>query len=105
MARAGQSGKDPAGEASTRLLTPAELAQVQGEGPVRAAYADLWAAHQQVRQRLAEWERQAGLDSRNSGKPTTTDGLTKPPVPKKDPPKKRTSSQWRLSGCRLTVVY
>ena len=49
MARARQSGKDPAGEASTRLLTPAELAQVQGEGPVRAAYADLCAAHQQVR--------------------------------------------------------
>ena len=54
---------------------------------------------------MAEWERQAGLDSRNSGKPTTTDGLTKPPVPKKDPPKKRTSSQRRPSGCRLTVVY
>lgn len=39
-----KSGKDPAGKASTRSLTPAELAQVQGEGPVRAAYADLWTA-------------------------------------------------------------
>ena len=87
MARARQVEKDPAGEAATRLLTPAELVEVQGEGPLRAAYADLWTAHQQVRQRVEELERQAGLHSRNSGKPPPTDGLAKPPVPKKEPPR------------------
>lgn len=39
----------PGGRGRGRLLTPAELAEVQGEEPLRTAYADLWTAHQQVR--------------------------------------------------------
>ena len=36
MARARQAGKDMA-----RLRTPAEFAQVQAEGPIGAAYAEV----------------------------------------------------------------
>ena len=83
MARARQSEKEPAGGAAAPLLTPAELAQVQGEGPVRATYANLWTARQQARQQAEELERRAGLPSRNCGQPPTPDGLAKPPVPQK----------------------
>ena len=49
---------------------------------------------------MEELERRAGLHSRDSSKPPTTDGIAKRPVRKKDPPKKRTSSQRRPSGLR-----
>jgi hypothetical protein len=35
---------------------------------------------EELRARIAELERQLGLDSSNSGKPPTTDGLKKPPA-------------------------
>ena len=54
MARATQAEKDPAAGSRARLLMTVGFAQVQGEGPVRTAYADLWTAHQQVRQRVEE---------------------------------------------------
>ena len=78
------------------LVAPAVFAQLMGEGLRRAAYQELWTAHAQLgiengqlRQRVEELERQVGLHSRSSGKP---------PVPKKDPPQKRTCSPRRPSG-------
>jgi transposase len=46
---------------------------------LRAENALLRAANAALRERLAELERRLGLDSSNSGKPPSSDGLTKPP--------------------------
>ena len=43
-------------------------------------------------------ERQAGLHSRNSGKPTTTDGLAKPPAPRRPRRSGRAASRNRPGG-------
>jgi transposase len=46
---------------------------------LRAENALLRAANAALRERLAELERRLGLNSSNSGKPPSSDGLTKPP--------------------------
>ena len=60
--------------------------------------AQLGVENAQVRQRVEELERQVRIYNCNSGKLPTTDGLAKPPVPKNEPKRKRTSSQRRPSG-------
>ena len=102
-----QAQAESASGSERALVAPAVFAQLAGEGTRRAAYQELWTAHAQLgaangqlRQRVEELERQAGLHSRNSGKPTTTDGLAKLPVPKKEPQRKRKRSQRRPSGGR-----
>ena len=48
-----------------------------------AQLAALQLENAKLSQLLQELERSAGLDSRNSGKPPSSDGLGKPPTPKK----------------------
>ena len=45
-----------------------------------AIIAALQAANLELRQRIAELERQLGLNSSNSGKPPSSDGLKKKPA-------------------------
>ena len=112
MAGQQQAQAEAASGSERDLVAPAVFAQLAGDGPRRAAYQELWTAHVrldvenarlgvengQLRQQVEELERRAGLHSRNSGKPPTTDGLAKLPVPKKELPQKRTSGQRRPSG-------
>ena len=48
-------------------------------GSQEAVIAALQAVIVELRARIAELERQLGLNSSNSGKPPSSDGLTKPP--------------------------
>jgi len=48
-------------------------------GSLEAVIAALQAVIVELRARIAELERQLGLNSSNSGKPPSSDGLTKPP--------------------------
>jgi len=56
---------------------------------LQAEDAVLRSEHAALRGRLAEWERRLGLNSSNSGKPPSSDGLKKP---------LRVSSLWEPSG-------
>ena len=112
MAGQQQAQAEAASGSERDLVAPAVFAQLAGEGPRRAAYQELWTAHArldvengQLRQQVEELERRAGLHSRNSGKPPTTDGLAKLPVPKKELPQKRTSGQRRPSGRLLFCTF
>ena len=112
MAGQQQAQAEAASGSERDLVAPAVFAQLAGEGPRRAAYQELRTAHArldvengQLRQQVEELERRAGLHSRNSGKPPTTDGLAKLPVPKKELPQKRTSGQRRPSGRLLFCTF
>ena len=74
MAGRQQAQAEAASGSERNLVAPAVFAQLAGEAPRRAAYQELWTAHAQLgmengqlRQRMEELERQAGLHSRNSG--------------------------------------
>jgi len=61
------------------LATPEEVARVEAIiVDLRAANAGLVADNAILTARIAELERQLGLNSRNSGKPPSSDGLKKP---------------------------
>lgn len=105
MAGRQQAQAEPASGTEQGLVSPTEFAQLPGEGSQQAAYQQLWAAHAQLsavygqlgaaygqlRQRVEALERHVGLHSRSSGKP---------PVPEKEPKRKRKRGQRRLSGRR-----
>ena len=78
------------GDAAARIRQ-LEQQVVEGEAQLAAAQAEIAA----LRRRVQELERSAGLNSSNSGKPPSTDGLGKPPTAPK-----RTQSLRGRSGKR-----